>query len=177
MEPVKGILRTQKRANNPFASESVIKILNYRIEQEEYSARIYESMAMWLNDNGYMGGYKEWSSYAQDEISHAKWAKEYLLDMGVQPKIPALKEPPQTFTGFPDIIYKSYQHELEVTNQCNDMAKQAMKDGDHLLYQLAHKFLQEQQEELGKTITTIDKLEAFGTDKIALRLLDNEFNS
>lgn len=175
MEPIKGILRTIKRTNNPFATESVVKLLNYRIEQEEYSSRIYESMSMWLNDNGYMGAYKEWSKYSQEELAHAKWAKDYLLDMGVQPKTPALKEPPQSFTGLPDIIYQSYQHELEVTNQCNDMAKQAMKDGDHLLYQLANKFLHEQQEEIGKMITLIDKLEAFGTDKIALRLLDNEF--
>lgn len=177
MEPIKGLTKPIKKTTNPFATESVIKILNYRIEQEEYSSRMYESMAMWLNDNGYMGGYKEWNSYAQDELSHAKWAKDYLLDMGIQPKIPALKEPPQTFTGLPDIIYQSYQHEVEVTNQCNDLAKQAMKDGDHLLYQLANKFLQEQQEEIGKIQTLLDKLDAFGTDKIALRLLDNEFNN
>jgi len=50
MEPIK------RRTRNPFATQSVIDILNYRIEQEEYSSRIYHSMAMWLNDNGYMGG-------------------------------------------------------------------------------------------------------------------------
>jgi ferritin len=37
------------------------------------------------------------------------------------------------------------------------------------------KFLQEQQEELEKVQTYLDKLNTFGEDKIALRLLDNEF--
>jgi ferritin len=166
-----GLVTKQK---NPFATKSVIDILNLRIENEEYSSRFYEAMAMWLNDKGFMGAYKQWISDSADEMAHAKWAKEYLLDMGVQPKIPALKEPPQTFKGLDDIIYKSYEHEVMVTTQCNDLAKQAMKDGDHLLYQLANKFLQEQQEELGKLQTLMDKLETFGTDKIALRLLDNE---
>jgi ferritin len=102
------------------------------------------------------------------------WAKEYLLDMGVQPKIPALKEPPQTYEGLPDVIKQSYKNEVDVTTQCNNLANQALKSGDNLLYQLANKFLVEQQEELGKLQTLVDKLEAFGEDKIAMRLLDNE---
>jgi len=162
---------------NPFASDSVIKILNYRIEQEETSSRLYEAMSLWLNDNGFMGAAKAWKQDSLDELSHAQWAKDYLLDMGIQPTLPLLPKPEQTFAGLPDIIKKSYDHEILVTNQCNDLAKEAMRNGDHLLYQLANKFLVEQQEEIGKLQTLKDKLEAFGEDKIALRLLDNELGS
>jgi ferritin len=168
---------TINRKKNPFATPSVIEALNYRIEQEEYSSRMYHSMAMWLNDNGFMGAYKEWDKYNHEEMSHANWTKEYLLDMGIQPKIPALKEPPQTFAGLPDIIRKSYDHEIDITMQCNDLAKKALSTSDHLLYQLATKYMHEQQEEIGKLQTLLDKLEAFGEDKIALRLLDNELGS
>lgn len=164
----------QRRTRNPFASESVIKILNYRIEQEESSSRLYEAMSLWLDDNGYMGAAKKWKEDAEGEMAHAGWAKAYLLDMGVQPTLPALPKPEQTFSGIPDIIRKSYDHEIMVTNQCNDLGKEAMKTADHLLYQLANKFLQEQQEELGKLQTLLDKLAAFGEDKIAMRLLDDE---
>jgi ferritin len=34
-----------------------------------------------------------------------------------------------------------------------------------------------EQEEIGRLQTMLDKLKAFGEDKIALRLLDNELNS
>lgn len=159
---------------NPFASESVIKILNYRIEQEESSSRLYEAMSLWLNDNGFMGAAKKWKKDSLDELEHAQWAKDYLLDMGIQPILPALPKPEQSFSGFPDIIKKSYDHEIMVTQQCNELAKEGMRTSDHLLYQLANKFLQEQQEEIGKLQTLKDKLESFGEDKIALRLLDNE---
>ena len=162
---------------NPFASESVIKILNYRIEQEEISSRLYESMSLWLNDNGFLGASKKWKKDSLDELDHAQWAKDYLLDMGIQPTLPLLPKPEQSFTGLPDIIRKSYDHEIMVTQQCNELAKEGMRTSDHLLYQLANKFLQEQQEEIGRLQTLKDKLAAFGEDKIALRLLDNELNN
>jgi len=170
MEPVV----IKRKVKNPFASESVIKILNFRIEQEEQSSRLYQSMSLWLNDKGYMGAAKRWKDDADGEMVHAQWAKDYLLDMGIQPTLPALPKPPHDFTGLPDIIRQSYAHEVVVTNQCNDLAKNALNTGDNLLYELANKYLQEQQEELGKVQTLLDKLEAFGEDKIALRLLDNE---
>ena len=48
------------RVKNPFAADSVIKILNYRIQQEEQSSRLYHAMSMYLNDKGYMGSSKSW---------------------------------------------------------------------------------------------------------------------
>lgn len=174
MEVFKSILT---KSQNPFATSTVISALNYRIEQEEQSARLYHSMSIWLNDNGYIGASKAWQKDSDDEMKHASWAKEYLLDMGVKPIIPALQKPPQDFSDLCDIIKQSYSHEVVVTKQCNDLANQALKLNDNLLYQLANKFLQEQQEELGKLQTLLDKLEAFGEDKIALRLLDNELGS
>lgn len=158
---------------NPFIDDDCINILNFRIEQEEYSSRVYHSMSMYLNNKGYDNAAKRWQQDSEDEMVHASWAKDYLLDMGIQPKIPALKEPPQDYKGLPDVIRKSYDHEVLVTKQCQELASHALKSGNHLLYQLALKYLKEQQEEMGKVTTYLDQLEAFGEDKVALRLFDN----
>lgn len=163
--------------SNPFVTQSCIDILNFRIQNEEQSSRLYQSMSLWLNDNGFKGAAKKWLSDSEDEMKHAQWAKDYLLDMGVQPKLPALAEPPQTFQGLPDIIRKSYEHEIVVTQQCNDLAKHAIQEGNHLLYQLAIKYLQEQQEELGKLQDALDKLATFGETKDVLFMLDQEFGA
>lgn len=163
-----------EKPKNPLVSEDCINMLNYRIEQEEQSSRLYHSMSMYLNDKGYVNASKVWQKDSEDEMVHASWAKEFLLDMGIQPKIPALKEPQQLFTGLPDIIRKSFEHEVIVTQQCNELASHAMKYGNHLLYQLAIKYLQEQQEEMGKVQTYLDKLNTFGEDKIAMKLFDQE---
>ena len=160
--------------NNPFASKECIDILNLRILNEEQSSRLYQSMSLWLNDNGFKGAAKRWLSDSKDEMEHAQWAKDFILDMGVQPKLPALQEPAQTFQGLPDIIRKSYDHEILITTQCNDLAKHAMQYGNHLLYQLAIKYLQEQQEEISKLTDLLDMLSAFGETKDVLFMLDKQ---
>lgn len=162
------------KTQNPMITEECVKHLNYRIEQEEYSSRIYLAMSMWLDDNGYKGAAKEWRKYSNEENGHADFARTYLLNLGVQPNTPALKSPTQTFTGLPQIIEMSYEHEIEITRQCKELATHAMKMGDHLLYELASRYLHEQQEEMGKMQDLMDELEAFGTDKIAMRLMDNK---
>jgi len=162
------------RTHNPLINDSAISHLNYRIQQEEYSSRIYLAMSMWLNNMGYTGAASLWKKYSQEEMAHADWAREYLLAMGVQPTTPKLDAPDQNFTGLPEIIRMSFDHEVEVSNQCKQLASDALKKGDHILYELALKYLKEQVEEHDKMQTWLDKLAAFGEDKIAIRLLDNE---
>jgi len=155
--------------------KNYIEILTYRIEQEELSCRLYESMSLWLNDKGYVNAAKAWKKDSEDEMKHAQWAKEFLLDMGVVPKLSTLQEPPYSFEGLPDIIRQTFAHEILVTEQCNNLAEFAMKNSNHLLYQLAIKYMQEQQEEMGRAQTLMDKLATFGEDKIAMRLFEADF--
>lgn len=162
------------KKHNPLITEECIKYLNYRIEQEEYSARIYLAMSMWLEDNGYLNAGKLWKKYSDEEMLHANDARTYLLAMGVQPLTPSLDAPEQTFTGLPQIIEKSYEHEIEVTTQIKDLSTHALSMGDHMLYQLGLNYLKEQVEEHGKMQDLMDQIEAFGTDKIAMRLFDHE---
>jgi ferritin len=164
-----------KAASN-LISEDCVKYLNYRIEQEELSSRLYLAMSLWLNDSGYTNAAALWKKYSAEELSHADWAREYLLALGILPETPTLSAPQQTFNDLADIIYKSHEHEALITNQCKELASSAFKKGDHMLYQLALKYLHEQVEEMDKMQTWVDKLETFGTDKIALRFLENEMS-
>jgi ferritin len=54
------------------------------------------------------------------------------------------------------------------------MADFAMTNKDHILYELCLAYLKEQVEEHDKMQTWMDKLKTFGTDPLALRLLDND---
>lgn len=158
-------------------SQTLIDLLNYRIKREEESSRLYLAMSLWLNDSGYTGSAKLWKKYSDEELHHADWAREFLLAFGITPATPMLEEQPKVFAGLPDIIYKSYDHEVVIYEECKDLANAAFKENNLLLYPLGLKYTAEQVEELDKLQTHIDKLEAFGTDPIALRLLDNEFAS
>ncbi len=155
-------------------SNKAIEFLNFRILQEESSSRIYKAMSVWLSFHGFAGAEKLWSKYSEEEQKHADWAYEYMLDLNVKPCIPALSAPEEEFDGLVDIIQKSYDHEVDITNQCKALAAEAFKEGDYLLFQLAQKYNGEQIEELAKTQYWLDRLEAFGDSEVALRLLDNE---
>lgn len=177
-EPLTNSINTPTSAGkNPLIDDSCISFLNYRIQQEEYSSRIYLSMSMWLNNNGYLNAAKLWKKYSQEELGHADLAREYLLNMGIQPATPPLEQPVENYKGgFPEIIRKSHQHEIDITIQISDLAKHAMIDGDHMLYELALHYLKEQNEEMGKTQDLVDQLISFGEDKLALRLFDHELS-
>lgn len=161
-------------SDNPLLGEPCIDYLNYRVQQEEYSARIYLSMSMWLNNEGYTGAAGLWRNYSDEEMKHADIARKYMLSFGIQPVTPRLDQPVQSFSGLPQIIQMSFDHEIEVSKQIKEMASHALSMGDHMLYELCLAYLKEQVEEHDKMQTWVDKLNAFGTDKIALRLLDNE---
>jgi ferritin len=160
--------------HNPLISEECIEYLNYRIQQEEYSSRIYLAMSMWLDNSGYVNAAKLWKNYSSEEMDHANWSRTYLLSMGVQPATPMLNAPNQNFSGLPEIIKVSFDHEITITMQIKDLASDALKKGDHMLYDLALKFLKEQVEEHNKMQNWKDQLKAFGEDKTAMRLLDHE---
>jgi ferritin len=162
------------KGKNELLSDDCVEYLNYRVQQEEYSGRIYMSMAMWLENNGYVNAGKLWRRYSDEEMKHADIARTYLLSMGVQPLTPKLDAPNQNFTGLPEIIEMSYDHEITVTKQIKELAGDAMKKTDHMLYELALSYLKEQVEEHNKMQNWVDQLNSFGTDKIAMRLLDHE---
>lgn len=162
------------KGKNELLSDDCVEYLNFRVQQEEYSGRIYLAMSMWLDNNGYVNAAKLWRKYSNEEMAHSDIARTYLLSMGVQPTTPVLESPEQNFTGLPEIIEKSYDHEIVVTKQIKELATDAMSKGDHMLYEFALAYLKEQVEEHNKMQNWVDQLNAFGTDKIAMRLLDHE---
>ena len=164
----------KEKSTSPLISAECIEYLNYRIKQEELSSRLYLSMSMYLNNIGYIGAAKALKKDSDDEMTHANWAREYLLSLGIQPETPALEAPKQSFNGLPDVIRQSYDHEVLVTKQINDLGKDAITKGDFLLLQLVMKYQNEQIEEQEKVQTRLDRLNLFGETKDVLLLLDNE---
>ena len=131
-------------------------------------------MGIWLDYNGYIGAGKLFAKYSAEEQAHAEKAYGYLLDLDIQPSVPAISKPVGEYKSLPEIIDLSYKHELEITRQCQELAKAANTLNDFMTLELAQWYLTEQVEEIAKTSMLKDRLEAFGEDKIALRMLDKE---
>lgn len=153
-------------------SQKSIELLTYRILEEEKSSRLYEDMSLYLNNEGYAGASSVWEKYSKEELTHAGWAKEYLLSLGIKPKLSTLPELKTEYNSLVNIVDISYKHEVDILNQCKELAAHAHSEMDFLLYDYALKYVREQLEELDKLQTWKDQIKSFGSDKIALRLLD-----
>jgi ferritin len=162
--------------------KKLIDLLNYRIEQEEYSSRLYKRMSICMGYHGYLGAEKLFKKYSEEEATHAEWAYKYLLSLDINPTVPALKAPePDTFPCLKDVLIAAFKHEVEITNQCEKLAKAAMEEGSFMTLALAQKYLNEQVEEIEKTTTLCDILESLTEEdgsisRESLKLLDNQIN-
>jgi ferritin len=139
-------------------TSKIIEDLNYRIQQEEFSSRLYKQMSLWLNDEGFINLSKIYEKYSQEEMSHAGWAEDFLLSHGIKPSLKIIEAPNDVYeiNSLKDILDLTLSHEKDITNQCNDLASLALKENSHTLYSLAAKYCHEQVEELEKAITFLD---------------------
>ena len=137
-------------------SKEIVTELNYRIQQEEFSSRLYKQMALWFKNEGYAHLAALYTKYASEEMNHAGWAEDFLLNHGVTPELKPLQSPYAEYGSCMEILEETLKHELEVTKQCEAMANKALKMGSHTLYSLATKYCAEQVEEIGKAIDIID---------------------
>jgi len=154
--------------------KNIIDLLQFRIEQEEQSSRIYAAMSEWLKLKGYSNASKLWADYSLEELSHAGWAKNHLQALNILPITPKQEQPEVNFKGLPQIIALSYKHEIEITNQCKELASTCLKEGDLMTFVLAQKYMEEQVQEIEKARFWVDQLEQFGDSPISLRLLDEK---
>jgi ferritin len=157
-----------------FLSEAMVKLLNYRVEQEEFSSRLYLSMSTWSDDKGFVGAAKLFKQYSDEELAHANKAKNMLLANSIRPITHALKQPKQEFISLPDVIISALAHEKEITKQCYALTKAAFKEENYMVAELGLWYSKEQAEELNKVQYLLDRLEAFGEESIMLRELDEE---
>ena len=153
--------------------KEAIELLQFRINQELQSSYIYKQMSVWLDNKGFTNSAKLWAKYSSEESNHADWSIEYLLSFGITPEMRKLEAPSCDFKDLSCVIRATFEHETLITNQCSELADKAHAMKDYNLVTLALKYCAEQVEEMNRSQNLIDQLEAFGSDKIALRLLDN----
>ncbi|WP_458626086.1 ferritin [Winogradskyella sp. PC D3.3] len=162
------------KTKSEFLSESIVKLLQYRVEQEEFSYRIYLAMSQWLESKGYTGAAKLFKNYSDEELVHADKAKNMLLANGIRPNTSGLAQPKQDFLSLPDVLISALSHEKEITNQCYALTKAAHDENNFMVVELGLWFCKEQAEELNKIQSLLDRLEAFGEEPSMLRELDEE---
>jgi ferritin len=153
--------------------KKIVDALNYRIQQEEHSSRIYEQFALWLDDKGFKNFAKLYYKYAKEELKHSRFAKDHLLAYGIEPILTKLPAPDLEFDSLKEILYLTLEHEHEITRQCNELTAIALQLNDFPTMSLGLKFCAEQVEELDKAQTFVDQIETFGDSKEVMITLEH----
>lgn len=153
-------------------SDNIISLLNFRINEEEKSSRIYLAMHLWLEDKGYFNSSKLWKKYSEEELKHADWAREFLLSFNITPETRPIGEVQNDFSGLDDIIHKTLEHEIVITNQCKDLSLAAFNEQDMLTFTLGQKYVAEQVEEVAKSFSLVSLLDQYKDVPLGMALLD-----
>jgi ferritin len=85
---------------------------------------------------------------AREERNHAMMMVQYLLDADVTPALPAIPAPMAAFTDVVAPVALALDQEKRVTQQINELAALARRDGDYQSEQFLQWFLKEQVEEV-----------------------------
>ena len=157
-------------------NDKLLKLLNYRINQEEYSSRIYYAMSVWLDNAGYTSAAQLWKAYSDEELVHAAKVTDFVKSFGIMPEIRKIDNVDTTdFKNLPTIIKMSFDHEMEISRQCEELAKAGMEEGNLMVYDLGMWLVREQIEELDKTQTLMDKVNLFyDGSKASIALLEEK---
>ena len=158
-------------------SETLCSLINKQIEKEFNSFLIYNSMSNYLNYNGLTNGAELFKKYAHEELEHMHIFQNYLLDRNDLPCGCITTEPVLKFTSPYDVIKKSFEHEIAISNSIKEIAKAAMAESDFMTYELTLKMLKEQVEEESKFETILDKIELYKNSDSLNYFIEEEFKS
>lgn len=170
-------LKKLKTAKSSFLSSTMVELLNYRINQEELSSRIYLAMSEYLDNEGYFTAAKLWKKYSEEELVHANKAREFLKSFDILPETRPIESVTNQYQGLPDVIRQTVKHEELITTQCQELTKKALSESNMLVFNLGQFYCSEQIEELNKAYNLQNLLELYGEDKLALKMLEHELEN
>ena len=146
--------------------------LNEQIGIEFEAFYAYLSMAAYFDSHSW-DGFASWMSMQSDEERvHAMKFYNYVLDRGVDVKLPAIKAPKSNFASPLAVFEASLEQEQHVTASINRLYKLAQKHDDYATVSFLKWFIDEQVEEIKTVSAMIDKLKRAANKPDALLLLD-----
>ena len=150
----------------------VVKELNIQIQEELYSAYLYQAIAAYAKSKS-LDGFANWFDIqVKEEIDHARGFYNYILDRGGKVELLAIAKPPKDFKGVEVLFVESLKHEKHVTARIHGLYALAEKENDISLKSFLKWYIDEQVEEEANASMYIDKVKMAGSQ--GLLLIDQE---
>ena len=121
-------------------------------------------MRDYYEDRGLKGFANWYMVQVQEEVSHAKILRRYLLDNDAQVKMLAIAEPDKVFTDDLAPLLAGQEHERYITECINRCYAAAADVRDFRTMQLLDWFVKEQGEEETNASDMVKNMQLFGSD-------------
>lgn len=151
-------MKVQKIENAPQLTTEVASILNAQITNEHQSAQIYFAISAYLDDKGWNNAGKLFLKYGHEEMSHMRKIQEYMYDRNNKVTIQPITAVQSEYVDIRGALSTALQHEIQVTQNWNNIACTARDCGDYTTMHFAKWFLDEQVEEEDKFRSLLDLL-------------------
>lgn len=148
--------------------------LNTQIELEAFSSQYYLAMASWAEMVGYNGTSKFLYTHSDEERMHMLKLFHYINDRGGHAIVPALEQPPQTFSSIVEVFEMVLNHEIKVSTEINNLVDICLHEKDYTTHNFLQWYVSEQIEEEALARNILDKLKLIGNDKGGLYLFDRD---
>jgi len=158
-------------------NKKIEKLLNAQIESEYSSSQVYLAMASWAENNGLNGTASFLYRHSDEEREHMLKLVKFVNERGGVAVIPALDKPKVNFSSMLAIFESLLEHELEVTNNINNIIDVCLKEKDYTTHNFMQWYVAEQLEEEALARNIIDKLKLIGNDTGGLYLFDRDMEN
>jgi bacterioferritin B len=129
-------------------AERFVAALNEQIEREMGASQQYLAAAIFYDDQTLPRLAQLFYAQAVEERGHALMMAKYLLDLGVRPTVPGVREPRGEFADVVEPIAIALEQERRVTDQISELTSIAREERDFVSEQFMQWFLKEQVEEI-----------------------------
>ena len=129
-------------------SKKLNAAFNDEIGLELFASNQYLNMAAYLEGQALKQLAAMFAKQADEERGHALKFVKYLSDVGGAVVIPAIPAPKATFKSVEEVVQKSLDWEVEVTDRINEMMTMAVAQKDYAAQDFLRWFVTEQIEEL-----------------------------
>jgi len=155
-------------------TKKVEKAINDQIKKEEYSSRLYLSMASWCQKNGYQGAAAFLYKHSDEERLHELKFVHYLNDRQGYAVLQVIEQPPFEFDSLHKIFENILEHEQFITASINELYFVSTTEKDYTTANFLQWYINEQLEEENLVHGILDKMALAGNDKSGLFLIDKE---
>jgi len=153
-------------------NEKMEKAFNKQLNEELYSAYLYQSMAAHFEAKNWTGSATWMAEQAKEEMVHAMKFYHHILERGGRVQLAAIDAPKVEWSSHLDAFEDSYKHECHISKCIHDLVKLARDENDYPSEIFLHWFVTEQVEEEASVDDVVQKLKRVKESSNALFYLD-----